>query len=112
MLGRGIGSTHRMTRVTSTISTNTSKLEPIGANSDARITHEVQRYIHGEVPRVGVVYVGPLEPTWARPDKVISCINGLSPSNVTTLLGAFGSANVVGPARIHQVRNACAHKSR
>jgi hypothetical protein len=85
---------------------------PVPDNGEQRITHEVQRYTSGAKPSIGTVYTGPQEPTWARPDKIISCINGLAPLNQSALQNAFGSANMVGPTLIHQVRNSCAHKSR
>src|SRR5690606_25757974 len=50
--------------------------------------------------------------TWANPDKIIACITGLAPANVSTLQQVFGAGNLVGHRRIHLVRNACAHKSR
>lgn len=80
-------------------------------NSEPRITHEVQRYTVGKTPTAGTIYSGPMEPTWARPDKIVTCINGLAPSNLAQLQAAFGSANIIGPNRIHLVRNSCAHKS-
>lgn len=84
----------------------------VGDNSDARICYEVKQYSGGQRAQLGRTYLGPLDPTWANPDKIIACITGLAPANASTLQQAFGAGNLVGPKRIHLVRNACAHKSR
>jgi len=81
-------------------------------NSEGRITYEVMRYSKGEHVNPTNIFSGSVEPTWAHPDRIIACITGLNPSNITALQMAFGSAGLFGPKRIHLVRNACAHKSR
>lgn len=81
-------------------------------NCPARICYEVKQYAAGSNAQVGKTYSGPLDPTWANPDRIIACITGLGPANASTLQQAFGAGNLVGHRRIHLVRNACAHKSR
>jgi hypothetical protein len=79
-------------------------------NSLERIRHEVKRFTLGQPPSATAVDPGPMEPTWARPDKLVTVLGGLQPSNLSELVNAFGS-NIIGPRRIQLVRNACAHKS-
>lgn len=81
-------------------------------NTEARIRHEFKRYSRGAVPAVGAVDNGQMEPTWAHPDYLVTCVTGLAPSNAVVLQGAFGSGGLAGARRIHLVRNACAHKSK
>lgn len=81
-------------------------------NSESRITYEMQQYIRGRNASPNTMHNGSIEPTWAHPDRIITCINKLAPSNTLTLRLAFGSAGLVGPKRIHLVRNACAHKTK
>lgn len=81
-------------------------------NSESRIAYEVQQYIKGRKAPPNGTHNGSLEPTWAHPHRIITCINQLAPSNISTLQLAFGSAGLVGPKRIHLVRNACAHKTK
>ena len=81
-------------------------------NSPNRICYDVKRLASGNNVQAGKIYSGPQDPTWANPDKIIACITGLAPANVSTLQQAFGAGNLVGHKRIHLVRNACAHKSR
>lgn len=85
---------------------------PVADNCAARICYEVKQYAAGHGTQVGKTYLGPLDPTWANPEKIIACITGLDPANVSTLQQAFGAGNLVGHKRIHLVRNACAHRSR
>lgn len=84
----------------------------VADNSPERICYEVRQLALGNNIQVDKIYSGPQDPTWANPDKIIACITGLAPANVSTLQQAFGSGNLVGHKRIHLVRNACAHKSR
>ncbi len=81
-------------------------------NSESRITYEVKQYSKGNPVNPTNIFSGPVEPTWAHPDRIITYITGLAPSNISTLQAAFGSAGLFGPKRIHLVRNACAHKSK
>jgi hypothetical protein len=81
-------------------------------NSENRITYEVGQYSKGNTANATKIFSGAIEPTWAHPDRIISCINGLAPLNILPLQMAFGSAGLVGPKRIHLVRNASAHKTR
>lgn len=81
-------------------------------NRPERICYEVKQISSGNNIHPSKVYSGTQDPTWANPDKIISCINGLAPANANTLLQAFGAGNLIGHKRIHLVRNACAHKSR
>lgn len=82
-------------------------------NSESRIAYEIKEYGKGNTgPHPTKTFSGPIEPTWAHPDKIISYISGLAPSNGATLQLAFGSAGLFGPKRIQLVRNACAHKSK
>lgn len=84
----------------------------VADNSPERIRYEVKQITQGNNLRSGRVDFGPQDPTWANPDKIITCITRLAPANASTLQQAFGAGNLVGPKRIHLVRNACAHKSR
>lgn len=84
----------------------------VADNSPDRICYEVKQLALGNNIIQGKVDSGLQDPTWANPDKIIRCITGLGPANVSTLQQAFGSGNLVGHKRIHLVRNACAHKSR
>lgn len=81
-------------------------------NSESRIAYELKQYGNGSSVHATKTFSGSVEPTWAHPDRIIACINGLAPSNASTLQMAFGTGGLVGPKRIHLVRNACAHKSR
>jgi len=81
-------------------------------NSESRIAYEIKQYGIGVTPHSTKKFSGPIEPTWAHPDRIIAYISGLAPSNAATLQMAFGSAGLFGPKRIHLVRNACAHKSK
>ena len=81
-------------------------------NSENRITYEVKQHNNGARINPTNTFSGPIEPTWAHPDRIISYITGLAPSNTPALQIAFGSAGLFGPKRIHLVRNACAHKSK
>jgi|APLak6261663543_1056040.scaffolds.fasta_scaffold02259_2 hypothetical protein len=81
-------------------------------NSESRITYEIMQYSKNATVNPNRTFSGAIEPTWAHPDKIIGCITGLAPSNISTLQQAFGSAGLFGPKRIHLVRNACAHKTR
>lgn len=81
-------------------------------NSEARVRYEFKKYQKGDPVAPGVTDSGQLEPTWAHPWNLIACINGLAPANMLTLQQAFGAGGLVGPKRIHLVRNACAHKSK
>lgn len=49
------------------------------------------------------------EPTWGDPQKITRIITALNPSNSSTLLSIFGSANSIRHLQI--TRNACAHKN-
>ncbi len=49
------------------------------------------------------------EPTWGDPQKITRLITALNPSNSSTLLSIFGSANSLQHLQI--TRNACAHKN-
>lgn len=84
----------------------------VADNSLERICYEVKQIGSGNNVQPGKIYVGPQDPTWANPDKIIACVTGLAPANAGTLQQAFGSGNLLGHRRIHLVRNACAHKSR
>lgn len=84
----------------------------VADNTEARIRHEFKRYSKGRSPAPGTVDNGQVEPTWAHPDYLVTCLTGLAPSNVVVLQGAFGSGGLAGSRRIHLVRNACAHKSK
>lgn len=81
-------------------------------NSENRITYEVKQLSTGAKVKPNTTFSGHIEPTWAHPDRIVSYINGLAPSNTSALQNAFGSAGLFGPKRIHLVRNACAHKSK
>ena len=81
-------------------------------NSEARIRHEFKRYSKGALPTPTGVDNGQIEPTWAHPDYLVTCLTGLGPANVGALQDAFGSGGLAGARRIHLVRNACAHKSK
>lgn len=81
-------------------------------NSTSRITYEFMQHSKNAPVKTTNTFSGSIEPTWAHPDRIISCITGLAPSNTTALQNAFGSAGLYGPKRIHLVRNACAHKSK
>lgn len=81
-------------------------------NSLERIRYEVRQLASGSNIQLGKTHSGPQDPTWANPDKIIKCIAGLAPANASDLQQAFGAGNLVGPKRIHLVRNACAHKTR
>lgn len=84
----------------------------VADNSPDRICYEVKQLASGSNIQAGKIYSGSQDPTWANPDKIIACIAGLAPANVSALQQAFGAGNLVGHKRIHLVRNACAHKSR
>jgi hypothetical protein len=84
----------------------------VADNSPERICYEVKQYASGNNVQASKIYSGSQDPTWANPDKIITCITGLAPANASTLQQAFGAGNLVGHKRIHLVRNACAHKSR
>jgi hypothetical protein len=79
-------------------------------NSLDRLRYEVKRITGGGVPSATATDPGPLEPTWARPDKIVTVISAVNPINANALVAAFG-ANLIGPTYIHMIRNACAHKS-
>lgn len=81
-------------------------------NSESRIAYEVNQFSKGSKVTPTKIFSGVIEPTWAHPDRIITCITGLASSNTLALQMAFGSAGLFGPKRIHLVRNACAHKSR
>lgn len=84
----------------------------VADNSPERICYEVKQLALGNNVQAGKIYSGPQDPTWANPDKIITCVTGLAPANASSLQQAFGAGNLVGHKRIHLVRNACAHKSR
>jgi hypothetical protein len=87
-------------------------MRPSADNSESRITYEFIQYSKNLTVNPTKIYSGSIEPTWAHPDRIIGCITGLAPSNTNALQGAFGSAGLFGPKRIHLIRNACAHKSK
>lgn len=81
-------------------------------NSENRIAYEMRQYSKGFAVHPTKTFSGAVEPTWAHPDRIITCITGLASSNTAALQMAFGAAGLFGPKRMHLVRNACAHKSR
>lgn len=80
-------------------------------NSESRIAYEFTQHSKKATINPIKTHTGSNEPTWAHPDRIIQCITGLAPSNLTSLTNAFGSSGLFGPRRIHLVRNTCAHKS-
>jgi hypothetical protein len=81
-------------------------------NTTERITYEFSQYARGQIPKPALVHSSIVEPTWARPDKIVACLKGINMGNSMTLQAAFGAAGLPGPHRIQLVRNATAHKSR
>ena len=97
---------------TSTRSGATVLARAVPDNSEARITYEVNQHSKGNKVNSTNIFSGAVEPTWAHPERIITCITGLASSNTPALQMAFGAAGLFGPKRIHLVRNSCAHKSR